>query len=107
MYAACPCPHAIQLPEVAANAHLQHQVLSPPHKRVLLPRGHDKCSRGTVGSCVRALARRSYRSLTARTTAHPARDSLRLMAHSRRANAKIPLAYSLHLHLSRVLGHLT
>jgi hypothetical protein len=59
MYAACPGPqaHAIQLPEVAANAPRQHQVLSPLHQRaVLRPRDHDKRSRGTIGSCVRALA---------------------------------------------------
>jgi len=42
---------------------------------VLRPRSHDKRLRGTVGSCVRALARKSYRSLTTRLTAHPARDS--------------------------------
>jgi hypothetical protein len=64
MYAACPCPHAIQLPEVANPR--QRQVLSPLHQRaVLRPRGYDKRSRGTVGSCVRALARKSYRSLIA------------------------------------------
>jgi hypothetical protein len=73
MYAACPCPHAIQLPQVAANAPRQHQVLFPLHQRaVFRPGGHDKRSRGTVGSCVIALARKSYRSLTARMTAHPA-----------------------------------
>jgi hypothetical protein len=106
MYAACPCPHAIQLPQVAANAPRRHQVLSLLHQRaVLRPRDHDKRSRGTVGSCVIALARKSYMSLTARTNAHHARDSLHLMAHSRRASAKILLAYSLHLHLSQALGH--
>jgi hypothetical protein len=106
MYAACPCPHAIQLSQVVANAPRQHQVLFPLHQRVVFrPRGHDKRSKGTVGSCVIALARKSYRSLTARTTALPARDSLRLMDHSRRANAKILLACFLRLHLSQVLGH--
>jgi len=39
--------------------------------------------KGTVGNCVRALAPRSYRSLTARTTVPPAQDSLCLMVHSR------------------------
>jgi hypothetical protein len=29
MYAACPCPHTIQLPEVVVNAPRQRQVLSP------------------------------------------------------------------------------
>jgi hypothetical protein len=106
MYAACPCPHAIQLLEVAANAPRRHQVLFPLHQRaVLRPRCHDKRSRDTVGSCVIALARKCYRNLTARTYAHPARDILHLMAHSRRANAKILLAYFLHLHVSLVLGH--
>jgi hypothetical protein len=57
----------------------QHQVLFLLHQRAVLRlRGHDKRSRGTVGSCVIALARKSYRSLTARTNAHPARDSLHL-----------------------------
>jgi hypothetical protein len=96
---------AIHLREVSANALRQRQISSPQHQRaVLRPRGHDKLSRGTV-SCVRASARKSYRSLIARTTAHPVRDSLHLMAHSRRANAKILLVFFLHLHLSRVLGH--
>jgi hypothetical protein len=105
IYAACLCPLAIQ-PQVAANAPRQHPVLSPIHQRaVLRPRGHDKRSRGTVGSCVIALARKFYMSLTARMTAHSARDSLRLMDHSRRANAKILLACFLRLHLSQVLGH--
>jgi hypothetical protein len=55
---AYPCPHAIQLPEVAANVLRQHKVLSPLHRRaVLQPRGHDKRLRGTVDSCVRALGR--------------------------------------------------
>jgi hypothetical protein len=104
-YAACPCPHAIQLLEVAANALRQRQILSPLHQRaVLRPQGHDKLPRGTV-SCVRASARIPCRSLIARTTTHPAWDSLRLMAHSRRVNAKIPLAFFLNLHLSRVLGN--
>jgi hypothetical protein len=108
MYAGCQCPHAIQLSQVAANVPRRHQVLSPLHQwAVLQPRGHDKHSKGTVGSCVIVLARKSYRSLTARTNAHHARGSLCLMAHSRRANAKILLAYFLHLHLSRVLGHLS
>lgn len=43
----------------------------------------------TVCSRVGALAQKSYRSLAARTIVHPARVSLRLMTHSRRANAKI------------------
>jgi hypothetical protein len=104
MYAGCPCPHAIQLPEVAASAPRRRQVLSLLHQRaVLWPRGHSKRSRG-VGSCVRELARKSYKSLTVRTTVHPSRDSLRLMAHSRRANAKIPLVCFPHHLLSRVLG---
>ena len=69
------------------------------------PRVHDKHLRGTV-SCVSTSARKTYRSLIARTTAHPARGSHRLMAYSRRANANILLANSLHPHLSRGLGHL-
>src|SRR6267154_6365454 len=106
MYAACPCLHAIQLSQVAANAPRQHQVLSLLHQRsVLRSRSPDKRSRVIVGSCVRALARKYYRSLTARTNAHLARDSLCLMAHSRRANAKILLVYFPRLHLSRALGH--
>jgi hypothetical protein len=106
MYAGCPCPHAIQLPEVAANAPRQRQVLSLLHQRaVLWLRGHDKHFRGTAGSYVRTLVWKSYMSLTARTTTHPAQDNLRLMAHSRRANAKIFLV-GFHRHLlSRVLGH--
>jgi hypothetical protein len=36
---------------------------------------------------------------------HPARDNFHLMDHLRRMNAKILLAFFLHLHLSRVLGH--
>ena len=56
---------------MAVNAHRQHQTLSPLHQQaVLRPRGHDRRSRGTVGSCVRALARKFYRSLTGRTNAH-------------------------------------
>ena len=86
------------LPSTAPNPVSLHQ------RAVLRPRGHDKLSRGTV-SCVRASARKSYRSLIGMTTAHPAWDSLHPMAPSRRANAKIPLAFFLHLHLSRVLGH--
>ena len=106
MYAACRCPHTIQLPQVAANALRQHQVLSfLLQPTVLRPRGHDKRSTGTVGSCVRALARKSYKSLTTGTNAYSAQDSLRLMAHSRPANAKILLVYFLCLHLSRVLGY--
>jgi hypothetical protein len=51
IYAACPCPHAIQLPEVVANAPRQLQVLSPLHQwAVSRPRGHDEHSRGTVGA---------------------------------------------------------
>jgi len=49
----------------------------------------NKCLRDTVGSCFRALAPKSYRSLTARTTAHLARDGLHLMVHSRCVNTKI------------------
>ena len=80
MYAACPCPHAIRLPQVVANTPRQHQVLSPLHQRaVLRPGDHDKRSRGT-GSCVTALARKSYTNLTGRTNAHLTQDSLRLMA---------------------------
>jgi hypothetical protein len=48
---------------------------------VLRPRVHDKLLRGTV-SCVSTSARKTYRSLIARTTAHPARGSHRLMAYS-------------------------
>ena len=70
----------------------------------LRPRRHDKLSRSTV-SCVRASALKSYRSLIVRMTAHLARDSFHLMAHSRCANAKILLVHCLHLHLSRVAGH--
>ena len=106
MYAACSCPHAIQLPQVAANAPRKHQLMYLLHLRAVLPpRDHDGRSRGTVGSCVTALARKSYMNPTARTNAHHDRDSLLQMAHSRRANAKILLAYSLHLRLSGVLGH--
>jgi len=106
MYVAYPCPLAIQQLEVVANAPRQHTVLSPLHQRAILrPQGHDKHSRGIVGSCVIALARKFYRNLTARTTALPAWDSPCLMAHSRRVNAKIPLAYFLHPYLSQVLGH--
>jgi hypothetical protein len=36
MYAACPCPHATQLPEVAANSPQQRQVLSLLHQRAVL-----------------------------------------------------------------------
>ena len=36
IYAACPCPHAIQLPQVAANAPRQHLVMSLPHQRAVL-----------------------------------------------------------------------
>ena len=105
MYAACPCPHTIQLLQVATNALQQHQILSPLHQRsVLRPRGCDKLLRGTV-SCIRALARKSYRSLIARTTAHPTRDNFHLMDHLRCANVKILLAFFLHLYLSWVLGH--
>ncbi len=71
------------------------------------PYGHEATTnprRITVGSSIRALARKSYRILTARATAHLARNSLRLITHSRCANAKILLAYFLHLHPSRVLG---
>jgi hypothetical protein len=91
-----------------------------PHRRLVAPldsaksvsptptggltASHDKLSRGIVGSCARALAWKSSMSLTARTTVHPTWDDLRPMDHSRRANAKILLAYFLHLHLSRVLG---
>ena len=72
MYAACPCLHAVQLPLVAANAARQHQVLSLLHQQaVLRSQGHNKCSRVIAGSCVRALARKYYRSLTARTNAQP------------------------------------
>jgi hypothetical protein len=68
--------------------------------------GHEATHlRGTVSSCVRALAWKSYQSLIVRTIAHPVWDSLRLVAHSRHANVKILLAYFPHLHLSRVLGH--
>jgi hypothetical protein len=97
----------VACPYLAANAPRQRQILSPLHQRaVLRPRGHDKRSRGTVGSCVvRALARKSYRSLTVRTTAHPVRDSLHMMAHSRRANANILFAYFLHLFLSHSHKH--
>jgi hypothetical protein len=70
---------------------------------VLRPRVHDKLLRGTV-SCVSTSARKTYRSLIARTTAHPARGSHRLMAYSRRANGSILLANSLRPHLSRGLG---
>ena len=72
---------------------------------VLRPRVHDRLLRGTV-SCVSTSARKTYRSLIARTTAHPARGSHRLMAYSRRVNANILLANSLRPHLSRGLGHL-
>ena len=106
MYVAYPCPLAIQLLEVATNALRQHTVLSPLHQRAILrPRDHDKHSRVIVSSCVIALARKSYRNLAARTTALPTWDCPRLMTHSRRVNAKIPLAYFLHPHLSRVLRH--
>ena len=40
-----------------------------------------------------------------RTTTHPARYNFHLMDHSRHVNMKILLAFFLHLHLSRVLGH--
>ena len=100
---ASPCPHGIQLLQVAPNAPRQRQVLSPLHQRVSRPRGQVKPSRG-VGSCVRALAQRSYMSLTTRTTAHPARDSLHLIVYSRRANARILLACFFHHLLSRVPG---
>ena len=88
MHAACPCPHTIQLLQVAANAPRQLQVLFPLHQQVLWPQGHVKCSRG-VDSCVRALAQKSCMSLTARRTAHPTLDSLPLIAHLRHANARI------------------
>jgi hypothetical protein len=64
------------------NAPRRHQALSPLHQRaVLRPHGHDKHSRGTVSSCIRASDWKSYTGLTARTTAHPAWDSLRPMGH--------------------------
>jgi hypothetical protein len=50
-------------------------------------------------------ARKSYWSLTVRMTVRPRLGLSCLMAHSRRANARIQFAYFLHLHLSRVLVH--
>jgi hypothetical protein len=104
IYVACPCPTPSscgggrQCPSTAPNP------VSPTQAgAVLRLRGHGKCLRGIVGSFIRGLARKSCRSLTMRTTSHPARDSLSLMAHSRRMNVKIRLAYCLHLHLSQVL----
>jgi hypothetical protein len=62
MYTASPCPHAIQLLEMATNALRQRQILR--QRAVLRPRGQDKLSRGTV-SCVTASARKSYKNLIA------------------------------------------
>ena len=103
MYTACPCPHAIQLLQVATNAPRQRQALLPLHQRVSWPRGYVKRSRG-IGSCIRVLAQKSCMSLTAKTTAHPAQDSLRLMTHSRRGNARILLVCFPHHLLNRVPG---
>ena len=75
-----------------------------PTPAVSRPRGHVKRSRG-ISSCVRVLAQKSCMSLTAKTTAHPAQDSLRLMTHSRRGNARILLVCFLHHLLNRVPGH--
>jgi len=108
---AYPYPHAIQLPEVAANVPRQHKVLSPLHQRALLrPRGHEATTnvRGAPSVAVSehwaAPPRKSYWSLTEDDRASRLGQP-RLMAHSRRANARTLLAHLLHLHLSRVLGH--
>jgi hypothetical protein len=43
MYVVCPCPHAIQLQKVAANAPRQHQILSLLYQWVVLrPRDYNK-----------------------------------------------------------------
>jgi hypothetical protein len=62
-----------QRPSTAPNPVSLHQ------RAVLRRRGHDKRLRGTVGSCVKALTRRSYKSLTLRTTVYATRNSLLLM----------------------------
>jgi hypothetical protein len=107
-YVAYPYPHAIQLPEVAANVPRQHKVLSPLHQRApLRPRGHDKRSRGTVGCCVRALGRAAEEVLLESDRGRP-RVPLGTASPDgslKAANARTLLAHLLHLHLSRVLGH--
>ena len=93
------CGDGCQRPLTAPNP------VSPTQAGAVLQlRGHDKCLRDIIRSFIRGLAQKSCRSLTVRTmTSHSAQDSLSLMAHSRHMNAKIRLAYCLHLHLSRVL----
>ena len=107
MYVVCLCPRATRpLEQAAANAHPLRQVQFPRLRQAVSWQFvHDEHSRDIVGSCVTALARRSYQSLTARMTAHLARDNPRLMVRSRRESAKTLLVSFLHLPPSRVPGH--
>src|SRR5258708_14065207 len=108
MYVACLCARATRpLEQAAANAHPLRQVQFPRLRQAVSWQFvHDEHSRDIVGSCVTVLARRSYQSLTARTTAHLVRDNPRLTVRSRRESAKTLVVSFLHLPPSRVPGHL-
>ncbi len=89
MYAACLCAHTTRpLAQEVANVHSLRQVQFPRlWQAVSQQLVHGKHLRDIIGSCVRALTRRSYQSLTARMTDHLIRDSPRLMVCSSHESA--------------------
>ena len=85
MYATCLCPHTTQLPvQAVTTAHPLHRVQFPRLQQAvsqqLIHNKHSKDINHIIDSCIRALAPRSYQSLTVRMTTRLTRDSHCLMA---------------------------
>src|SRR5229473_1304998 len=70
MYATCQCPHVTQLPvQAATNTHPLRRVQFPRLQQAVSQQLiHDKHLKDIIGSCIRALAWRSYQS--AKTLSH-------------------------------------